>query len=62
MTRQHDSRYQQPADPYAAFRCECSHFVNKGQEPGKRCQYSVEGCPCADHRLREVDGDGPAAA
>ena len=62
MTRQHVSQYKPPADPYAHARCVCRHFVNAGQEPGKACQYAVEGCTCTDHRLREVDGDGTEAA
>jgi hypothetical protein len=51
VTRQHASRYQAPADPYAHARCSCGHFVNAGQAPGKRCQYSSEGCACTDHKL-----------
>lgn len=62
MTRQHTSKYPRPADPYVHARCGCGHFVNAGQQPGKRCQYSTEGCTCTDHRVKEVDGDGPAAA
>lgn len=62
MTRQHVSQYQKPADMYAFARCSCGHFVSKGDKPGRKCQYSVNGCWCVDHRLKEVDGDGPEAA
>lgn len=64
MTRQHVSQYKPPADPYAYARCvNCPHFVNAGeQQSGRRCQYSIEGCQCTDHKLREVDGNGPEAA
>lgn len=58
MTRQHDSRYQPPADLYAHARCvNCPHFVNAGQKPGRKCQYAREGCKCTDHRLKEVSSD-----
>jgi hypothetical protein len=59
MTRTHASAYTAPEDPYAHARCECGHFVSKGQPPSRRCQYAAEGCTCVDHRLREVSGDGP---
>lgn len=54
MTRAHDPAYTPAEDPYAHARCSCGHFVNAGQEPGRKCQYAVEGCPCTDHRLSEV--------
>jgi hypothetical protein len=62
MTRQHASGYQPPEDPYAHARCECGHFVNAGQEPGGKCQYSAEGCSCTDHRLPSPAPDSGDAA
>jgi len=62
VTRQHVSQYKPPADPFAHARCRCGHFVNAGQEPGMKCQYSIDGCKCTDHHLREVDSDGAADA
>jgi hypothetical protein len=56
MSRQHVSKYQRPADPYAYARCACGHFVTAGEKPGKKCQYSIEGCKCVDHRVKEVAG------
>jgi hypothetical protein len=53
MTRTHASAYTAPEDPYAHARCGCGHFVNAGQEPGRRCQYVAEGCTCTDHRPPE---------
>jgi hypothetical protein len=55
MTRQHDSAYTAPEDPYAHARCSCGHFVSAGTPAGRRCQYAGLGCSCTDHRLKEVD-------
>jgi hypothetical protein len=61
MTRQHVSQYKPPADPYAYARCACRHFVNAGQEPGRKCQYSIDGCKCTDHRVPDGSSEGGAA-
>ena len=57
MSRQHDSRYQVPADPYAHARCACGHLLYVGMEPGGPCVFAGEGCGCTDHRPKEVAGD-----
>lgn len=62
MTRQHVSRYQPPADPYAHARCECRHLVYADAQPGDPCRFFGEGCDCTNHRAREVAGNGTAAA
>ena len=62
MTRQHASRYQAPADPYAAHRCACKHLVYADDVIGNPCRFFAEGCPCMDHRPKEVTTDGNADA
>jgi hypothetical protein len=62
MTRQHASSYAKPADLYAAHRCECGHIVYRGQKSGDPCLFHGDGCPCTDHRCKEVSNDGVADA
>jgi hypothetical protein len=63
MTRQHASRYQAPADPYAAARCGCGHIFYADDQLGRPCRFFAEGCPCMSHRpAQQAGGDDDAAA
>ena len=58
MSRQHASRYQAPADRFAASRCACKHLIYRGMKPGDPCLFVGEGCNCTDHKPKEVTPSG----
>jgi hypothetical protein len=55
MTRTHVSASAPSVDIYAAHRCmNCPHLIYADHKPGDPCLFGAEGCPCTDHRRREV--------